>query len=323
LSNNLNDIILESFTEETIGYFEVEIIMGGYYDQIAIGLTTLDQFSPSEFTGYINDSIGYHGDDGKCYVNGTGYTYGTIFGSKDVIGCGVTKSGNVYFVHNSCILPLLDVRLKGPIYPVISLRGKYCSVKIIHDPLQFRFKHVKMAKYKNPLNHLSYSHSFTKLIANDENFLKNIQNIAKMLKSNNSCMVPDDLNKKFKKYALIMHKVCKNNKKNMLKYFILLDEVNKNASDSNKFYENEENFYKNQNVIEKVLMKPIFEPTTTHSHREKEFQPIEMNNNKILQNNNSNLILSSVQGHSQASFYKKQNTSKCQNACGPGKCHIF
>jgi hypothetical protein len=147
--------------------------MGGYYDQIAIGVTNIELYPINEFTGYINDSVGYHGDDGKCYVHGNSYTYGVKFGSKDIIGCGITKSGNVYYTHNGCILPLLDVRLKGHIYPLASLRGKYSTIKIIHDPLQFKFNHSKISSYKNPILHLSYSHSISKHIATNEEYTNN------------------------------------------------------------------------------------------------------------------------------------------------------
>ncbi len=281
--------------------------MGGYYDQIAIGVTNIDNFPLNEFAGYIPDSIGYHGDDGKCYVHGNNYSYGTKFGSKDIIGCGITRLGNVYFVHNGCLLPLLDMKIKGNIYPVISLRGKYSSIKIIHDVVQFRFKHKKSALFKNPTNHLSYSHSFTKMLSNNEELLQTIQAICKTFKDNL------EVSRKFKKYALIMHKVCKNNKKHLLKYFILLDDSStKNSTETNKFYENEEHFSKNQNIIEKVLKKPIFEPAVINH--------IEKSN---IKNNNSNMILSSVQNNShQSSFLRRNNLSRCNNGCGT-KCLIF
>jgi hypothetical protein len=384
---NINDIIIDTFKEETIGYFEVEILMGGYYDQIAIGVTNIPNYPLTEFAGYSNDSVGYHGDDGKCYVHGSPYTYGTKFGSKDIIGCGVTKSGNIYFVHNSCILPLLDIRLKGNIYPLISLRGRYASVKVIHDPLQFKFKHKKFSAYKNPTMHLSYSHSVSKLLASDENLLKNIQIIARRIKNCNinsnfsqelqnnidnginvnlngnflmisspsntqtSTQYTTEIIKKFKKYALIMHKVCKHNRKGMLKYLIISDEnnlfnLNSNSNNQNqtsnnnaqiplgnkivaqssKYYQSEENFSKNQNIIEKVLMRPIFSPGARREIPIPEQEPLKNgikpgvpeNQNGA---NNSNLIISSVQ-QSQSSFLRRHNTSRCNNACG-NKCIIF
>ena len=36
----------------TVGYFEVKILMGGFYDQIAIGVTSNPSFPLGEFAGY-------------------------------------------------------------------------------------------------------------------------------------------------------------------------------------------------------------------------------------------------------------------------------
>jgi hypothetical protein len=333
--------------------------MGGYYDQIAIGITNNKNFNECEFAGYSIESVGYHGDDGKCYVHGSAYNYGTKFGSKDVIGCGVTKSGNVYFVHNSCILPLLDVRIKGNIYVLVSLRGKYSTVKINHNLELVQFKHKKIATYKNPSAHLSYSHGISKIITANEELLKSIQNLArrakKSLPSKNSSKNQVDSNggneivifndtsalhseivRKFKKYALIMHKICKHSKKNLLKYLLLGEEGSKQIKItsvmirpySSNYYINEENFSKNQNMIEKVLMRPIFDrDPLTDQVKKQEIAEENKNNippiiNEEVKKEDSKLQISSVQ-KSQTSFNKKNNTSRCNNACSGRKCIIF
>jgi hypothetical protein len=312
--------------------------MGGFYDQIAIGLTSIENYPLNDFAGYLPDSVGYHGDDGKCYVHGNNYTYGTKYGSKTVIGCGITKLGNIFFTHNSCLLPLLDVKMKGKIYSLISLRGKFCSVRIVHDINLFRFKHIKQFNYKNPIQHLSYCHSVTKLMTNYEDLLYNIQNLAKSYKNNSL------IQKKFKKYALVMHKVCKNNKRHLLKYLIMVDDSsssNRNTTDTNKYYENEDNFFKNQNIVEKVLKRPIFEPVSAGRFDKNK----NMNKEKLIENENgngngnekdnghpikssqgpntSNVLISSVHGQSYTnSFIRKQQNNRCNNSCG-NKCLIF
>jgi hypothetical protein len=348
---------LDTYVEETIAYFEVEILMGGYYDQIAIGITNNKNFNVSEFAGYSLESVGYHGDDGKCFVHGSPYTYGTKFGSKDVIGCGVTKSGNVYFVHNSCILPLLDVRIKGNIYVLISLRGKYSSVKVNHNPELVRFKHKKISTYKNPTAHLSYSHGISKIITANEQLLKSIQILARRAKqslpsrnssnhrvdsnggndiviSSDSSALNSEIIRKFKKYALIMHKICKHYKKNLLKYLLLGEETSnqinissvKFSPYSSNYYMNEKNFSKNQNMIEKVLMRPIFDSGPSNDQVQK--RDIIPENDILhqipqeIKKEESKLQISSVQ-KSQTSFNKKNNTSRCNNTCSGRKCNIF
>lgn len=147
--------------------------MGGYYDQIAIGLTSNLKYPTTEFAGYLEESVGYHGDDGKCYANSEGYCYGVKFGSNDVIGCGITLNGNVYFTHNGCILPLLDTKLKGNIYTLVSLRGKYCSVKINHK--KFIFNHNKQKFLKNPVEVLEFSKSTAYNISNNKEIIEYLQ----------------------------------------------------------------------------------------------------------------------------------------------------
>ena len=60
----------ESRFHKTISYFEVKVLIGGLYDQIAVGITNNKDYPLNEFAGYKNNSIAFHADDGKCYVNG-------------------------------------------------------------------------------------------------------------------------------------------------------------------------------------------------------------------------------------------------------------
>ena len=283
--------------------------MGGYYDQIAIGVTSIIIYQSNEFAGYLPDSVGYHGDDGKCYANSLGYNYGVKFGSGDIIGCGVTKNGNVFYTHNQCILPLLDIKFKGNIYSLISLRGKYCSVKINHYP-NFKFKFTKYKNLKNPIYHYNFSITFAEIIAGNDALMKNIQIIAKNHKNN------IEISNKFKRYATIIHKILKQNKKNVMKYLILLDEGNKiNSSENNKFYENEENFFKNQNIIERVLMRPIFEINETNNNlnliKEDEIIIKNLEKAKVLESESK----ISNPHQSCSSLIKKPNKA-CYNSCG-------
>jgi hypothetical protein len=117
-------------TERTVGYYEVEIKLGGFYDQNAIGFTTNHAYPKDEFAGYLEDSIAYHGDDGTVYLNGEAIGQLCSFGSNDVIGCGITNFGTVFFTHNGVLLTEFATDLKGPVFPVISLRGKYSSIQV-------------------------------------------------------------------------------------------------------------------------------------------------------------------------------------------------
>ena len=116
---------------KTVRYFEVKVVLGGLYDQIAVGVTTDSLYPLDEFAGYKENSIAYHADDGKCYINGEALPfYGPKYGSCDSVGCGVTENGDIYYSINGMILPLINLELEGDIYPIISLRGKYTSVSV-------------------------------------------------------------------------------------------------------------------------------------------------------------------------------------------------
>jgi hypothetical protein len=330
-NNRENNIIMDNHVEETCAYYEVEILSGGFYDQLAVGLTNNDCFPTNEFVGYTADSVGYHGDDGKCFINGVGFTYGTKFGAKDVIGCGITKSGNIYYTHNGCILPTLDFKLRGNIYPLVSLRGEHTCVKIIHDASQFKFKHKKVHMYRDPSKEYNFTHGFCKLLTHSDKLVEKIHAIALHYKNSN------EISRKFKAFSKILHKLCKKfNKKDILKFCTLTEESHTTGvsveQNANKFYESEDMFTKNQNIIEKALKKPIFDPNqlgrpqvSEIKEKEADVTPVRhrgvINNNNVA--NNSNLILSSLQNsHNQSSFIRKNGTNRCHNACGP-KCSIF
>lgn len=114
--------------------------IGGLYDQVAVGLTNNQSYSLSDFAGYKDNSIAYHADDGKCYLNGQAIGYGTRYGSYDTVGCGITRNGDVYFTLNGMLLPLINIEMKGRVYPLVSLRGKFTSISIEFGP-DFLFKH--------------------------------------------------------------------------------------------------------------------------------------------------------------------------------------
>ena len=116
--------------------------MGGLYDQVAVGVTTNLSYPLDEFAGYKDNSIAYHADDGKCYLNGQSLGYGCRYGSYDIIGCGITRNGDVYFTINGLLLPLINIEMTGRIYPIVSLRGKYTSVSLNFGP-NFLFSHKK------------------------------------------------------------------------------------------------------------------------------------------------------------------------------------
>lgn len=95
-------------TDYIRAYFEVKVILGGFYDQLAIGLTSSADFPlQDQFVGYAQGSIGLHADDGKCFINGESMEYSSPYGSQSTIGCGITASGDIFFARDGLILPII------------------------------------------------------------------------------------------------------------------------------------------------------------------------------------------------------------------------
>jgi hypothetical protein len=65
------DADIESFEDTdcvVAGYYEVTLDSAGYYDQIAIGLTSdVDSYPLTEFVGYHEKSIAFHCDTGSYF----------------------------------------------------------------------------------------------------------------------------------------------------------------------------------------------------------------------------------------------------------------
>ena len=130
--------------ERTVAYYEVEIKLGGFYDQNAVGFTTFHMYPKDEFAGYLENSIAYHGDDGSIYLNGNIVAQLCTFGSYDVIGCGITNFGSVFFTHNGILLNEFATEFEGSVFPIVSLRGKYSSVQFnFEGDFTFNYEDLK------------------------------------------------------------------------------------------------------------------------------------------------------------------------------------
>lgn len=114
-------------------------MLGGFYDQIAIGVTSDPHFPVSDtFVGYAPGSIGFHGDEGKCYSGGESFEYASPFGAQSTVGCGVTAQGDVFFTRDGFQLPIIKGDTIWPpakdapaaLYPVVSMRGKLATVRV-------------------------------------------------------------------------------------------------------------------------------------------------------------------------------------------------
>jgi hypothetical protein len=110
-----------------IYYYEVTIISSGRDGFIGIGLCT-KEMTYSCLPGWVEDSFGYHGDDGNCFQkSGKGNKYGPSFATGDVIGCCLnfidqtcffTKNG----VHLGIAFSNISFDEKRPYFPCVGMR---------------------------------------------------------------------------------------------------------------------------------------------------------------------------------------------------------
>ncbi|CAE6463310.1 unnamed protein product [Rhizoctonia solani] len=104
-------------------YFEVQIIEKGTQGHIGIGFSTRE-VGLNRLPGWEPMSWGYHGDDGNSFAGQSdGTPYGPVFGTGDVIGCGVDfTEGRAFYTKNGEFLKKVFGNLKGELYPSVGLR---------------------------------------------------------------------------------------------------------------------------------------------------------------------------------------------------------
>ncbi|KAG8744679.1 hypothetical protein FRC10_009593 [Ceratobasidium sp. 414] len=116
-------------------YFEVEIVEKGTQ-----GFST-SKVQLSRLPGWEPFSWGYHGDDGNSFAGQSeGTPYGPVFGTGDVIGCGVDfTEGRAFYTKNGEFLKKVFRDLKGELYPSVGLRTPKERVLANFGQQPFRF----------------------------------------------------------------------------------------------------------------------------------------------------------------------------------------
>ena len=87
-----------------------------HYRLIGIGFCTKN-FPLTRLPGWEPESWGYHGDDGRAFCcQGIGKTYGPMFNTGDVIGCGVNfRTHTAFFTRNGNELGTIEASLSNPL----------------------------------------------------------------------------------------------------------------------------------------------------------------------------------------------------------------
>lgn len=139
--------------DDGICYFEVYVENSGTKHIVTIGLTDED-FKLDKLPGWIEDTYGYHGDDGQVFHNnGHGKLWGPRFSNGDIVGCGVNfKTGEVFFTINGEWLGVAYKYVqKDKYYATVGFRNPGAVVKINfgQQPFEFDFE-VPTLKWEQP-----------------------------------------------------------------------------------------------------------------------------------------------------------------------------
>ena len=91
--------INQALHPKTDPYFEIEVLQLGTKGTIAIGAASAD-YRLNSHPGWMRDSIGYHGDDGRLFQHSeTGGAFGPTWKTRDVIGLGVRSPDSEGDLH--------------------------------------------------------------------------------------------------------------------------------------------------------------------------------------------------------------------------------
>eukprot|EP00930_Biecheleria_cincta_P006780 TRINITY_DN107847_c0_g1_i1.p1 TRINITY_DN107847_c0_g1~~TRINITY_DN107847_c0_g1_i1.p1 ORF type:complete len:329 (-),score=58.61 TRINITY_DN107847_c0_g1_i1:27-980(-) len=140
----------EQFTVRVLGlglFGEIGVGLAGVRSDLADGASMLQP----DMVGWSNCEAGLHGDHGSCYVGGriVKKHLSPAWAVDDVIECGLTIQGYVYFKHNGQSLVELPGRWHiGVAYPTVTLRSAAAKVEL-------DFRSVQEKPLKDLLPHTS------------------------------------------------------------------------------------------------------------------------------------------------------------------------
>eukprot|EP01130_Rhizamoeba_saxonica_P009560 TRINITY_DN3889_c0_g2_i1.p1 TRINITY_DN3889_c0_g2~~TRINITY_DN3889_c0_g2_i1.p1 ORF type:complete len:540 (-),score=115.83 TRINITY_DN3889_c0_g2_i1:427-2046(-) len=137
-------ILLPYGNKQLVSYYETTIIDSGIHGYIGIGIAygRYDYGLP----GWSPGTWGYHGDDGLFFSEcESGYPYGGLYSTGDIIGCGVVwESGNIFYTKNGKYLGNAGRRVLKDhdisiLYPTVGINTYGESVRLNFGTKPFEF----------------------------------------------------------------------------------------------------------------------------------------------------------------------------------------
>ncbi|KAI8812348.1 concanavalin A-like lectin/glucanase domain-containing protein [Cladochytrium replicatum] len=133
-------------------YFEVtveEISFHPHSTVVSVGLATRP-YPPFRMIGHQKFSVGYHSDDGHCFVNDSygGRVFGSPFSKGSVVGVGyVQATGSVFFTLNGALVgeaTTIEERVFHPYHAAVAADGP-ATLSVNFGQLPFTYANANPA----------------------------------------------------------------------------------------------------------------------------------------------------------------------------------
>ncbi|KAH3757119.1 hypothetical protein Pelo_11033 [Pelomyxa schiedti] len=113
-----------------IPYFEVTMISLGWKGAVGVGLA-LENYIHTNQPGWVKNSFGHQGDDGSVFANGKVVASLPTWEDGDVVGCGVSATGMIYWTMNGKEIFRLQSNLSPQsLWPTVGLQSQGESVLV-------------------------------------------------------------------------------------------------------------------------------------------------------------------------------------------------
>ncbi|GLI64316.1 hypothetical protein VaNZ11_007541 [Volvox africanus] len=129
-----------------IYYFEITVVAPGSNGTIGVGFAH-SSHNVTRHVGWDAGTFGFHGDDGKTFLEGRNEYYGFKFGKGDVVGAALDfQRKEIFFTKNGTKGKAISISISQALYPTVSLHssGEVVSVNFGQKPFSFNTEPFKI-----------------------------------------------------------------------------------------------------------------------------------------------------------------------------------
>ncbi|CAN1762620.1 Ran-binding protein M homolog [Linum perenne] len=186
-------------TNRTVYYFEMRVKNVGWMKQIAIGFTKEGNDLERDL-GWLPNSIGYHGNDGRLYKETKeGVRFGERYTNGDIVGAGIKYASNeFFFTKNGWMVGTVNKEINCPLFPTVSLNGQYAEVDVNFGQKSFAYDLELESSYPYPdanfsgvndsISATTYDESWKKLLEEKDKLIEEKAKLVKKIERISNCI---------------------------------------------------------------------------------------------------------------------------------------